>query len=257
MLDKPTLRELYLGRQMTGKEIAEIADVNSPQTVYSWLDRYGIPRRQGRNAQRPVTPSKQTLEVLYINQEMSIDSIARQLGSSESSISSLLDLYGIPKRERWEQMAGWNKGKPLPQEQRERLSEIAKQRAGKKSPRYGAKLSKSTRRKIADSLKGRFRGPKNPQWKGGRRSRDMWMSRYEYKEWRAAVFARDGYTCQMCGKPSNGDIQAHHICPWHDYPKLRFDVSNGITLCESCHRTTKGKELTFAGQFDAILQANQ
>jgi hypothetical protein len=170
----------------------------------------------------------------------------------------LLDEYGIPKRENWERMAGWNTGKPLPEKQRKRLSEIAKRRTGKKSPRYGAKLSKATRRKISDSLKGRFRGPDNPQWQGGHRYiRQNWMSRYEYKDWRAAVFERDDYTCQMCGKPSNGDIEAHHIRPWAEFPELRFDVSNGITLCQPCHHSTKGQELDYAAQFDAILQASQ
>lgn len=257
MLDKTALEQLYIEQQKTGPEIAEIAGVKSPTTIYTWLAKYDIPRRQRRAAQCPITPDKQTLEELYTRQRLSIDSIAKALGSSESSISTLLDQFDIPKRKRWEQMAGWNKGQSMPEEQRKNLSEIAKQRTGKKSPRYGAKLSRCTRRQISDSLKGRFRGPDNPQWKGGPRyRRQAWMSRYEYKEWRAAVFERDEYTCQMCDKPSNGNIQAHHIRPWSDFPELRFDANNGITLCESCHRSTKSTELEFAAQFDAILQAN-
>lgn len=257
MLDKTTLEHLYIKQEKTGPEIAEFVGVKSSTTVYNWLAKYGIPRRQKRAAQRPVTPNKETLEELYTRQELSIDFIAKVLDSSESSISFLLDEYGIPKHERWEQMAGWNKGQPLPEEQRQYLSEIAKQRIGKKSPRYGVKLSESTRHQISNSLKGRFRGPDNPQWKGSSdNKRQKWHSRYEYKEWRIAVFARDSYTCQMCGKPSNGDIQAHHIWPWADFTELRFDVDNGITLCESCHRAIKGKELEFAAQFDSILQAS-
>lgn len=55
-----------------------------------------------------------------------------------------------------------------------------------------------------------------------------------YKEWRMAVFERDEFTCQDCGK-NNVYIEAHHIKGWTEYPSLRYDVDNGITLCKDCH----------------------
>lgn len=57
----------------------------------------------------------------------------------------------------------------------------------------------------------------------------------EYKRWRHDVFARDNYTCNVCGK-RGGKLNAHHIKPWAKYKDLRFDVSNGITLCVKCHK---------------------
>lgn len=56
----------------------------------------------------------------------------------------------------------------------------------------------------------------------------------EYIAWRAAVYQRDEYACQECGDAS-GKLNAHHIKPWASHTELRFDVSNGITLCEDCH----------------------
>lgn len=59
------------------------------------------------------------------------------------------------------------------------------------------------------------------------------------RNWRNKVFKRDDYTCQYChdrGKKGHKIIlNAHHIKSWKDYPKERFNISNGITLCEDCH----------------------
>lgn len=57
----------------------------------------------------------------------------------------------------------------------------------------------------------------------------------EYSEWRKNVFERDDYTCQMCGK-KGGTLNAHHIKSFKKYPKLRLKLSNGVTLCDECHR---------------------
>ena len=70
---------------------------------------------------------------------------------------------------------------------------------------------------------------------------DIKYRRDEYPElkiWRKKVFERDNYTCTQCGK--GGKLQAHHIKRWADYPELRFDVSNGQTLCVGCHSKTEG-----------------
>src|SRR3990172_13385127 len=57
------------------------------------------------------------------------------------------------------------------------------------------------------------------------------------REWRAAVFARDRFTCQQCGVVG-GRFNADHIVPYSQAPELRFELSNGRTLCVQCHRQT-------------------
>jgi 5-methylcytosine-specific restriction endonuclease McrA len=56
--------------------------------------------------------------------------------------------------------------------------------------------------------------------------------------WRKGVFVRDNYTCQKC-KKTGGYLEAHHIKPFAFFPELRFELSNGETLCKKCHNKTK------------------
>jgi hypothetical protein len=63
----------------------------------------------------------------------------------------------------------------------------------------------------------------------------------KYKRWRIAVFERDNYTCQKCKTKGTAlDLNAHHLKMFGWYPKLRFEVNNGITLCKTCHSILHG-----------------
>ena len=79
------------------------------------------------------------------------------------------------------------------------------------------------------------KGSRNFNWKGGiSKEYDKIKQSVAYKEWRAEVYKRDYWTCQSCGYKGKG-IVAHHIKRFSEYPSLRTDVDNGITLCRSCH----------------------
>jgi hypothetical protein len=58
----------------------------------------------------------------------------------------------------------------------------------------------------------------------------------EHAEWSLNVRRRDGFTCQKCGKHSRKGMHAHHIESYNTALDLRYDINNGITLCERCHR---------------------
>lgn len=104
------------------------------------------------------------------------------------------------------------------------------------------------------------------------RPKELWVSplvmrikhSIEYINWRKQIFKRDNYTCQGCFKKGNG-LNAHHIksfskilreflnqynqfSPFEDIDillRLSFgyqsfwDIGNGITYCEECHKKTK------------------
>lgn len=84
-----------------------------------------------------------------------------------------------------------------------------------------------------------IRKEKHGRWTGGRIKHPDKRIRNsaEYKDWRAKVFKRDNYTCQLCGK-RGGELHADHIKPFATHPELRFDVNNGRTLCVPCHKKT-------------------
>ncbi len=91
--------------------------------------------------------------------------------------------------------------------------------------------------------KGKF-GNENPNWRGGKLSeKRLLRETSEYKKWRKLIYERDNYTCQSCGDKSiKGHyvyLEAHHIKSFLEYPELRFDINNGITLCKRCHEKTK------------------
>lgn len=46
------------------------------------------------------------------------------------------------------------------------------------------------------------------------------------------MIARDG-ACVDCGVAA--PLHAHHVKPKSMYPELRFEVSNGVAVCPTCH----------------------
>lgn len=54
-----------------------------------------------------------------------------------------------------------------------------------------------------------------------------------HRSWAALVKHKDNYKCVNCSSEEN--LEAHHIKPFKKYPELRYDINNGITLCNKCH----------------------
>jgi len=119
----------------------------------------------------------------------------------------------------------------------------------KKTPEMKARISKT--------LTGRYRGSKNPRWRGTS-SVTRVLRGYFATMISPQVLQRDGYTCQGCGK-RGGELNAHHKVPFTEIvtpllaqcdkasmtedAKIEFiethplftDLDNLITLCEKCH----------------------
>lgn len=106
---------------------------------------------------------------------------------------------------------------------------LARAREGTYEERYGERAEEE-RAKRRETNRRRWDGvPRSPH------AREKHNSDFRYQEWRQAVFLRDKYTCQHCGKVS-GKLNAHHVRAWATHPDLRYRVDNGQTLCVDCHR---------------------
>lgn len=91
--------------------------------------------------------------------------------------------------------------------------------------------NKKDRKKISE----RQMWEKNPNWNGWKTKISVKIrTSIEWNLWRNSVFWRDYYTCQKC-KQYGGNLNAHHIKNFSDFPELRFAIDNGICLCRKCH----------------------
>ena len=75
----------------------------------------------------------------------------------------------------------------------------------------------------------------------------------QYIQWRKSVYKRDNFQCRWPHCKSKQKLNAHHIKTWSDFPGLRFELNNGITLCKYHHNLIKGMEEVYAATFLRIL----
>ena len=173
----------------------------------------------------------------------------------------------------------WNKGKLSPmkgkhvsEKTREKIriastgrrhTEEAKKKISigriKRKERLGYLNSPDMRIKQSKALRGKFKGEKSSNWKGGITPiSHLIRQSFKYQQWRQQIFLRDDFTCQKCGARGIY-LEAHHK---KSFKKLIYevkkylplfslfdgamsyspfwDIDNGITLCEKCHNKTKG-----------------
>jgi hypothetical protein len=124
----------------------------------------------------------------------------------------------------------------------------------------GWKLSEESKKRIGLASLGRpgpmlgRTGELHWNWKGGISKDVHSVSEPKYKEWRMSVFKRDNFQCKIC--KSKVGLQAHHILKWAEFPELRYDLNNGITLCLVHHPRKVAEEKRLIPTFQELVSVS-
>lgn len=153
--------------------------------------------------------------------------------------------------------SGYFKGKKHSEETKRRMSlaKIGKQNKSKTKFKKGCVSmmkgrfhSEESRIKMSMSRKGKRLKENNPKWIVDRtklkKYNDTTKDRRSYacKNWRKNVWERDDFKCKIRDNNCGGRIEAHHILGWTNYPDLRYNINNGITLCRNHHPRKRVEE---------------
>lgn len=101
-----------------------------------------------------------------------------------------------------------------------------------------------------------MRGENNSRWIEDRsklKKSENKMSDTQYRYWMLGVKKRDCWKCKMNNKDCIGRLEAHHILNWIDYPELRYEINNGITLCVAHHPRKRKEEKRLSPYFQKLI----
>lgn len=124
------------------------------------------------------------------------------------------------------------------------MSEEAKQQrlenmsAGVKE--YYASMSEEEkqawRNKLSESSP-RLSGEQHPNWRSDLTDEDRQTRMYfpGYSKWSKDVKEKANYACDCCGTHDE-ILHSHHLNDFHSHKELATDISNGVCLCEHCHK---------------------
>jgi hypothetical protein len=146
----------------------------------------------------------------------------------------------------------WNKGKTMPTNMKEIMK--IKMKGKHNSPRTQFKKGMIPWNKGGKMPQ--ITGENNYLWREDREQINLGKKRWcskECAEWRQQIFTRDNFKCKINNKDCKGRLEAHHILPWVNYPELRFDINNGITLCHAHHPRKKDEVAKLSPYFKELV----
>lgn len=124
----------------------------------------------------------------------------------------------------------------------------------------GVVRTQEHKNKISLSKLGKMVGIKHPRWISDRnllKQDDKKHLDSRYREWMLSVKKRDGFKCKINNNDCAGGLESHHILRWSEYPELRYDINNGITLCHFHHPRKKVDEQRLSLLFKDLIKTSK
>jgi len=255
LVTKNKLKKLYCDKKISVSEIAEIIGAKTTKTVYDYLKKYNISSDRDNYIYIP----KDLLEKLYCSQKLSTWDVAEELSVSKTTVINKLNEYNIKLRKSGPERAVIDYDLEILKNMYENQLLNCRQIVEKldidihwvtlnnKLKEYGTNIRDNSESNIAfvsnlseEEIQDRFSHPgkSNPNYNPNlsKKEREEQRNYLEYYIWSKEVKERDNYTCQICGQ-LGGKLVSHHIESYVDNREIRTSLSNGITLCEDCHKT--------------------
>lgn len=166
----------------------------------------------------------------YIDERLSFRKIMTFLNTNANkTISSLLQYYDIPIRYGSEAIkTQWENNEERREHLRNNCSHLHTDESINKMKK--TKQTEEYRKKASESKM----GDKNPAYKPDLdRDSDTKRSIAGTTKWKRDIREKYNHKCDKCG--SSEKLNTHHLYNWSEHPDKRFDIENGVLLCEKCH----------------------
>lgn len=129
---------------------------------------------------------------------------------------------------------------------------------GKPSFWRGKKMPIEMCRKLSERMRGRF-GPLSNRWIADRsklaKTRNPRGDSIESILWARNIKKRDNWTCKRENEDCKGRLEAHHILSYRNHTESRYDINNGITLCQFHHPRKRVDEQRLIPFFRELVKA--
>jgi len=255
-IDSDLLYKLYWNDEYSTIRIAKLFGCH-PSNIDLKMKKYGIPTRCSKDNHIKVKVESELLWALYWGNQHTLEYISNLFNCSEATIIFWMKRYDIPRRHgRFKKgHKSWNKGlKGIHLSPKTEFKEgnvpwnvgITNEESHVYKNGKSKYICKNCNKHFEAYEKERvfcsiecsssfISGKNSSNWRGGITSQNT-LERHskKFRVWREEVFKRDDYSCQNC-KQYGGTLNAHHIKPFALFKDLRFNIDNGITLCEECH----------------------
>jgi len=260
VLTKELLWQKYIVGGKSGPQIASEVGCSS-SVVGKYLKKHGIPTRSISESKRGRRLSAQHRKSISQALKGKLVGEKNPFFGRRHSEETKRRIGKANTGNRWshseeakKKIGAAHRGKKYSKKTREKIA----------AARRGQKHSEESKKKISVAVSGERNpmwqvprpdmvGRNNPSWKGGiTKLSQLIRTTCLYSLWRQEVYERDGYTCQMCGDQTSGNLNADHIIPFsfllQEYSitslakakecEELWDIDNGRTLCVDCHKQT-------------------